>query len=362
MKMVFDSHGAVTSTEVEGSQSTASAGANNNSNVTPEAYQSTQASTDSTTLETVPVEESSTHVVQDLLAEGSARLEAHKREQDAKEKAKRIAEAKARKAALEEAPDDSKKSADMKYALMQKKRQQDAREERARILKRVEDDKAERREREAQRKAQIKAMENSQPSDSAATTSSIVPSALSRSHECALQIRLFDGSTIRSRFSSQGSLRADVRPWIDKQQSTDIPYTFKRVLTPLPNKNISISEEEQSLQSQGLAPSATLILVAVNDYTSAYKDSSTTGYVSRALTAGYGLVYSGVGLVTGVLGSILAGGPAQASPAADPTPIQPTPASNINVRTLREQDMVEDHQFYNGNAVSPAAFHNDLVG
>ena len=45
----------------------------------------------------------------------------------------------------------------MKYALMQKKRQEDARNERARILKRVEDDKTERRVKEALRKEQAKA-------------------------------------------------------------------------------------------------------------------------------------------------------------------------------------------------------------
>ncbi len=105
--------------------------------------------------------------VQELLAERSARLETHKKEQDAKEKSKRAAEAKARREAAEksEVP-GSKSSADLKYAQMQKKRQQEARDERARILKRVEDDKAERRDREARRKAATKAVAEDQPLES----------------------------------------------------------------------------------------------------------------------------------------------------------------------------------------------------
>lgn len=340
--------------------------------------------------------------VQNLLKERSARLEAHKKDQDAKEKADRAAKAKARREAMEgtAGPEASKKSADMKYALMQKKRQQEAREERARILKRVEDDKAERREREALRKAQAKAKEGVVDQGS----SSILKSSSSKSLsvECALQIRLFDGATIRSRFPSSGCLRADVRyaleqkslpsplssrthlfsehssmapesrlsegltltsgtrPWIDKQQdSMDVPYTFKHVLTPHPNKNISISEEEQSLESLELTPSATLILVPVKGYTSAY-EASDAGLVSRGLSAGFGFVSSGVGIVAGALGGLLGGGAASANPAnpatpSDETQDNPTPSTTpaINVRTLRDQERrPEDHQFYNGNAVS----------
>lgn len=62
-------------------------------------------------------------------------------------------------------PDKGKEKADSihekpaatetKYALMLKKEQQDKRDERARILKRVEDDKITRRKEAAQRKAEI---------------------------------------------------------------------------------------------------------------------------------------------------------------------------------------------------------------
>jgi len=292
--------------------------------------------------------------VQALLAERSARLEAHKKEQDAKEKAKRTAEAKARKEALEQeaaSASSSASSANAKYALMQKKRQQEAREERARILKRVEDDKAERRDRESARKAAAKAkLDGEAPSSNSAPSSSRSTSA-----ECALQVRLFDGSTVRSRFSSQGNLRKDVRPWIDEKQVGDVPYTFKLVLSPFPNKNIETSEEEQSLQSLGLTPSATLIIVPVDGYTSAYEGAS-PGYLSRGVSAGYGLVSGVVGTVAGVLGSFLGGGGGNGGGSGHHENIPSTataPITSGRVRTLvdRENRGRDDQQFYNGNAV-----------
>jgi hypothetical protein len=302
-----------------------------------------------------PAEEPRSDAVQDLLAERSERLKAQKQDHDAKEKADRATKAKARREALEEAaPAGSKKSADMKYALMQKKRQQDARDERARILKRLEDDKAERREREALRKAQVKANEDAQHSqalDVNEASSGSRSSSLSNSTDCALQVRLFDGSTIRSRFSSQGTIRADVRSWIDAQpEKSDLPYTFKHVLTPRPNKNISISEEEESLQSLGLAPSATLILIPVQEYTSAYEGSA-TGLMSKGVSAGYRLVSSGVGMVANVLGSFLGGtATAPAQERQNDIAIATTPATAMKIRTLRDEEKKEQ-EFYNGNAV-----------
>jgi hypothetical protein len=280
--------------------------------------------------------------------EKKTRLEAHKKALRAKDEARRAAEIRARRDGIEGTT--SKSSADKKYALMQKKRAQDARDERARILKRVEDDKADRRDREAQRKAEAKALADGQPLPT--SSSSIQQARSTNSAECALQIRLFDGSTIRSRFPSLGSLRKDVRPWIDEKQTGDQPYNFKQVLTPLPNKNIETSEEEGTLQSLGLTPSATLILVPITGYTSAYEGG--TSIVSRGVSAGYGLVSSSVGIVTGILGSFLGG---SAVPAAEEQHHNPASVPNtnppINVRTLRDQQASrDDQQFYNGNAVS----------
>ena len=291
-----------------------------------------------------------------LLAERSARLEQQKKEQEKKSKGKGKAPADSNPQG--KAPDKATpSSADMKYALMQKKRQQDAKDERARILKRVEDDKAQRRQDAAERKAIAKADAKSESQSSVTVPSSSRSNHPStRSAECAVQVRLFDGSTIRSRFPSSGNLRVHVRQWIDEKQERDTPYVFKQVLTPLPNKNISISEEEETLQTLGLTPSATLILIPVDSYTSAYEGGAGGGIVYRSAAAGYNMVSSGLGMVTGALGSLLGGGAA--------APVQEerenarsasTPSTSINVRTLRDQQRSDDQQFYNGNAVR--SFH-----
>lgn len=286
--------------------------------------------------------------MQAVLAERAARLEKQKAEQDAKDKAQRAAEAKARREAAEAA--NPRSAADQKYAQQQRKRQQEAKEERARILKRVEDDKAARREAAATRKAE---REGKGKEVEATGDASTVSTRGANAKECALQVRLFDGSTIRSRFPSTGTLAKDVRPWVDEKQEGDVPYTFKQVLSPLPNKNIQASEEEKSLADVGLTPSATLILLPIAGYTSAYEGNSSL--VSKAVTGGYGIVSSGVGLVAGVLGSFLGGGPAAGS-AQTTTPRQPTapspPSTTINVHSLRDREPKKDkQQFYNGNAV-----------
>lgn len=215
-------------------------------------------------------------------------------------------------------------------------------------MKRVEDDKIERKEKEVLRKALAKERYGALP-ETPSSSSDLQSSSKSLGTGCALQIRLFDGTTIRSSFSSQASLRVDVRPWIDKKQDNGgIPYTFKQVLTPLPNKNISISDEELSLQSLELTPTSTLILVPVKGYTSAYEGSS-TGLVSRGVSAGYGIVSSGVSTIAGVLGGLLGAG-ATTPPQERHDDLAPT--TTQAVRTLRDQDRSADHQLYNGNAVS----------
>lgn len=291
-----------------------------------------------------PAEASQSRVVQEVLEERRTRLEAAKKQQEASEKAQRAAKAEAKKEALEAAAiseSDPKRAADMKYALLQKKRQQDARAERERILKRVEDDKAERRAKETLRKEQAKAAAGSPAADetAAAQSSSIRGPTGNKATECAIQVRLFDGTTIRSRFSSQKTLSKDVREWVDSHSTElGIPYNFKQILTPLPNRTVEMSEEEQTLQNLGLIPSATLVLIPIKDYTSAYQGGA-TGLVSRGLSTGFGLVSSGIGLVTGTLSSVLGSG----------TPVEARAGPDSPRSSSRTP--VDNQQLYNGNAV-----------
>ncbi len=147
---------------------------------------------------------------------------------------------------------------------------------------------------------------------------------------------------------------------IDQQKSDDVPYTFKLVLTPMPNRTLSISKEEETLQSLGLTPSATLVIVPVQGYIAAY--SGGPGIISKGASAGYNVVSAGAGIVTGALGTLLGLGRATA-PGELPDVHETTTQGNaeadatgtgpgINIRTLQDQrDGSDDHQLYNGNQV-----------
>lgn len=282
-----------------------------------------------------------------LLQERKIRMEADKKKKYAQEKAERAQKAAERKAALEAGqPEDPKRAADLKYAILQKKRQQEAREERERVLKQIEDDKAERKARDAARKEQAKIMAGiEQPNPFTAPSSEM--GSIRRADHCALKVRLFDGSAISSRFPSEATLEGEVRKWVDQeQQVAESPYIFKHILTPFPNKEISISEEAKSLQDLGLVPNATLILVPIKDFTPAYgQGPGVTGLLSSGVSAGYGLVTSGLtsgfGFAARVLGSVV-GDTAQREPPA-PATAQPPP---------QEPRQSDRHELYNGGGVS----------
>jgi hypothetical protein len=245
-----------------------------------------------------------------------------------------------------------KKAVETKYALQRKKEQKDAKSERERILARVEADKAaRRRESELRTEARTRAAASNEATD---TLSVGEPVKKPLHAECAVQVRLFDGSSIRQRFSSSNSLRADVRPWVDSKQELESPYNFKLVLTPMPNRDISLSEEEQDLQSLGLTPSATLILVPVTEFTSAYEGGGSMALLYRGASAGYGLLAGGVSWIASAVGGVLGHPVLNESPREvieNPDPA-PTPRSaRINIRTLQDQQPREGQQFYNGNAV-----------
>lgn len=279
-----------------------------------------------------------------LLQERKIRMEAEKKKKDAEEKVERARKAAERKAAIEASqPEDPKRAADLKYAAMQKKRQQEARQERERVLRQIEDDKAERKARDAARKEQAKIVAGTVPNPFTAPSSEM--GSIRRADHCALKVRLFDGSAISSRFPSDATLEGEVRKWVDQeQQVAESPYTFKHILTPFPNKEISISEEGKSLQELGIVPNATLVLVPVKDFTPAYAQGpGVTGLLSSGVSVGYGLVSSGLtsglGFASRVLGSVV-GDSSQGEPPATAPPPPQEPRRN------------ERHELYNGGGVS----------
>lgn len=186
-----------------------------------------------------------------------------------------------------------------------------------------------------------------------------------------LQVRLFDGTSVRSTFSPSQNISADVRPWLDSQMADEKrPYNLKHILTPLPNRTLTIAEEQQSLEEIGLGPTASLVMVPISTYTEAYAGAGSSLPV-RGAYAAYDMVSSAVGAVSGMLGSFWGAG--QGQPAA-PAGEQPSPAVSTqepagshgpaqrarpsgtwrgpNIRTLRDQQEERgDRQFYNGNQV-----------
>ncbi|PYH65307.1 UBX domain protein [Aspergillus vadensis CBS 113365] len=180
-----------------------------------------------------------------------------------------------------------------------------------------------------------------------------------------LQVRLFDGSSVRSSFTPTQTIRNDVRPWLDGQMEERSPYNLKHILTPLPNRTLTIADEEQTLAELGLGSSANLVMVPIQSYTEAYSGAGASLPV-RAVSSAYGLVSSAVGTATGLVGSFFGYGTTQSSGSeAAPTASMASSGSNdagrrrVNasrgpiIRTLRDaQNEGDDRQFYNGNQLN----------
>ena len=235
------------------------------------------------------------------------------------------------------------------YIQMQREREQSQRDERERIKAQIKADREERRHRE-----QIQKMNEA---DTAAATSN-TPSK-QKTSDIRLQVRTFDGSTLRKTFPRTATLASEVRPWIDESSDTNMPYNLKLILTPLPNKNIEAAEEEQSLSDLGIRGSCTLVMVPVKGYVESYTGSTAGGLVGSAVSGGYNLVTGTAGAVFGGVKSMLGYGQPQAESSTEaPAPdvnASKTAQGSVRVRTLADQRAEErgkDQQFYNGNALN----------
>ncbi|KAK4199716.1 hypothetical protein QBC40DRAFT_281319 [Triangularia verruculosa] len=310
---------------------------------------------------------------QSMAAQTAARIERMKKA-EAEAKKRREEEAKRRREEKGKANEHSTKppTAHDQYAEELKKKQKEAREERQRILKQIEDDKAERKARqealEAERKAAAEAA-----TVPFAPASQVLPRTNRVSSHAAIQVRLFDGSTLRSRFSSTDSLK-DVRQWVtDNRKDGKQPFVFKILLTPLPSKTVDVDEEEKTLQELELTPSATLILLPVPKYTSAYSRSSggSTSPTAPAEERGnifqrfIGFILFIVGLISGFFSTLFStSGPVAGQDSdGEETPRQQSPTRGGQQRqgaqggdrriggvdSLRRRN---EQQFYNGNSTN----------
>ncbi|KAH4042262.1 hypothetical protein HBH64_016610 [Parastagonospora nodorum] len=259
---------------------------------------------------------------------------------------------------------------------LRKKKREEA-EELARVKARIEQDRAERKAQAEARKAE---REQERSTEAQTQTQSRTTTSFrgSQAKTVNLQVRLFDGRTIRSTFPRTATLQSEVRKWVEEEFAklpTDDPninnkqlppFYFRHILAPQPSRELSAGDESQSLGDIDLAPSATLVLVPVKGYTEAYSGSgggvvgSATGLVGGA----FGLLSSTVGYAGSMLGSVMGYGstPAAESPAGQTTgsregQTSQQPASSegasIRVRTLADQRAREpnNQQFYNGNTL-----------
>lgn len=261
-------------------------------------------------------------------------------------------------------------------ALRKKKREEG--EELARIKARIEQDKAERKAQAEARKLEREREHNSEAQTETATRTT-TSSRGSQAKTVNLQVRLFDGRTIRSTFPRSANLQNDVRRWVDEEfaklpkDDPDInnkrlpPYYFRHILPPQPSRELSAGDESQSLGDIDLAPSATLVLVPVKGYTEAYSGGGggVVGAATGLVGGAFGLLSSTVGYVSSTVGSVIgygsapAGGAQPGSTTASSQAQRSQQPSNsdsatVRVRTLADQRAREprDQQFYNGNQVS----------
>ncbi|KAI0436508.1 hypothetical protein F4803DRAFT_222413 [Xylaria telfairii] len=280
-------------------------------------------------------------------------------EQKKKGKARAEAEDEAKRRVDERCRGCAPTDAEQAHANEVKQRKHHANEERKRILKRIEDDKRARKEREAaERRARTTSLladdDTTPEASSAAAAAAAEPTHLPKAGQgehCNLQVRLMDGSTLRSRFARSATLGVDVRRWIDAARSDgdDAPYAFRVVLTPRPNKVVEPAEESKSLLSLGLAPSATLVLIPTR-YSVAYAGGrrggggGSSGGIIGIFSSLFGAVMASIG---GFFALFFGGG---TSSGHEHIPME-------NLRAPRRGDA----QLYNGNSLNfePRGEHDD---
>ncbi|KAF2643115.1 hypothetical protein P280DRAFT_488252 [Massarina eburnea CBS 473.64] len=258
-----------------------------------------------------------------------------------------------------------------------RKKKQEEKDELARIKARIDQDKAERKAQAEARKAEREREKQAQATSAASEPQFTATSTRgSQAKDVHLNVRLFDGRTVRKTFPRIAKLEGDVRPWVDQEAAaraenpneTPPPYYFKQILAPLPSKELSAGEEAEALGDIDLAPSATLVLVPVKGYTEAYSGGpagivqGTVGNVTGLVGGVFGMAGSVLGYVGNTVSSVLGGGasnpqnqPSGGRALGESQPQdQSAGASNVRVRTLADQRAREQgsQNFYNGNQLN----------
>lgn len=251
-----------------------------------------------------------------------------------------------------------------------RKKKQDENAELARIQAGIQAAKAERKAQAEARKADRERLTQTPATPSSLPTTTSTKG--SRALKVHLNVRLFDGRTIRSTFDRTTKLQDEVRQWVDQEftaMTEDpseklLPYYFRQILAPLPSRELSAGDESETLGDIDLAPSATLVLIPVKGYTEAYSGGGgvvggVVGGVTGLVGGVLGLASSAAGIVGNALGSVVGYGAAN-SPEEQPglgrtlSEARPQGETNVRVTTLADQRAREprSQELYNGNQVS----------
>lgn len=222
--------------------------------------------------------------------------------------------------------------------------QKTAEAERTRIKAQIEADKRARREadRKTREEAEVIRRRTELHELRKANSTTSDPKAT----DVRIQVRLFDGGTIRNSFSAESTISQHVRPWVDEEVkrkslaggAVEQPYNLKLILTPLPNRSIEAGEEDNALSDlEGVKSSATLVMVPVRTYVESYGNmggglvGSAVGTAQSVVGTGVGLIGSAAGMVFGGLGRLMGGtgSSAQADTVNTPNPNpNPNPTSD----------------------------------
>lgn len=263
------------------------------------------------------------------------------------------------------------------YAEEQVIRKRNAKEELDRVRKQVEYDKQARREWNEYSKSTVANPDHHQGIEVKPLSSQ--QTARNISGSTRLQVRLLDGSAIRSTFDSSTPF-SKVRQWLDSSRTDgDHPYSLKQLMTPAPSPLINDEDHSRSLNDLGLHPSATLVMAPVQGLAAAYQQSPSgaahtiAGLIWTYVVAMVLRVISKLKTFLG-LGERPQQGQAEQGTVRDETrrvvnleatATGATPASGdsgIRIRSLKDQrretndrdgdSKRSEHQLYNGGGVS----------
>ncbi|KAF9976457.1 hypothetical protein BGZ73_008525 [Actinomortierella ambigua] len=173
----------------------------------------------------------------------------------------------------------------------------------------------------------------------------------SSSLSCAttrLNVRLFDGSSIRNVFQATDTLSV-VREWIDQNRGEDdTPYNIVQVIPPR-----MFADEDKTLRDLDLCPSATLVLKPIVRSTDAYGGSG-SGVVSSVMGLGWSAWNLAGKAASAAYSTVSYYNPLSGSEGSSSSNVHGSPSSSSSARAKKDDSDRDPRRntTYNGNSTS----------